>query len=279
MEVVHDDPEEIPNYWKDYSSHALSKIKVKIDWDYPTAVEDYVNMIEAHKNDPNNNIPVPEVEENLTTKFNDIVNLGVDFVFGAQIMNESTLELFEGPEGKQWRKSTRDEYDTFLDKDVVSLVRRPQNTKVHKPKVIHAKKDEGDGRIRYKTRCVLAGWSMRKGIDYKETFSPTVRQDSLKAVLAIAVQKGYNILQFDYKTAYLNSKLKEPVYMEIPPGFDVEELLKRRNTGLNKFSHNEFVKRPDKFVLKVNKAIYGTPQAGRYWNEDITKFLVSLGYV
>jgi hypothetical protein len=67
--------------------------------------------------------------------------------------------------------------------------------------------------------------------------------------------------------------------MEIPPGFDVEKLLKRRNTGLNKISHNEFVRRPDKFVLKVNKAIYGTPQAGRYWNEDITKFLISLGYV
>jgi hypothetical protein len=120
---------------------------------------------------------------------------------------------------------------------------------------------------------------MRKGIDFKETFSPTVRQDSLKIVLAIAVQKGYNILQFDYTTAYLNSKMKELVYMELPPGFEVKELLKRMHKAGNKtISYERFLKNPGKFVLRMDKAIYGTPQAGRYWNEDISNYLKSCGY-
>jgi hypothetical protein len=127
---------------------------------------------------------------------------------------------------------------------------------------------------------VLAGWSMRKGIDYKETFSPTVRQDSLKVVLAIAAQRNYNILQFDYKTAYLNSKMKELVYMEIPPGFDIKRLIQisKKKKKSNDISYDEYQRSPQNFVLRVDKAIYGTPQAGRYWNEDISKFLTSLGY-
>jgi hypothetical protein len=127
---------------------------------------------------------------------------------------------------------------------------------------------------------VLAGWSMRKGIDYKETFSPTVRQDSLKVVLAIAAQKNYNILQFDYKTAYLNSKMKELVYMEIPPGFDVKRLIQisKKKTNHNNISYEDYKRNTSNFVLRIDKAIYGTPQAGRYWNEDISKFLISLGY-
>jgi hypothetical protein len=170
------------------------------------------------------------------SSFEDTVNSGIDYVNGTQVMSEKTLDLFAGPEGEQWKKVTKDEYDTFLEKEVATLVKRSSNTRVHKPKVIHSKKDEGGDKVRFKTRCVLAGWSMRKGIDYKETFSPTVRQDSLKVVLAIAAQKNYNILQFDYKTAYLNSKMKELVYMEIPPGFDVKKLTqisKKKNSVSN----------------------------------------------
>ena len=56
--------------------------------------------------------------------------------------------------------------------------------------------------------------------------------------------------------------------MEIPVGYDITE--EARALG---FDPND----PD-LVLKLNKALYGTPQAGRMWNKDINKYLIFLGF-
>jgi hypothetical protein len=47
---------------------------------------------------------------------------------------------------------------------------------------------------------------VKQSIDYHETFSPTVRQDSLKILLVLAVQSYMEIHHIDFETAYLNSK-------------------------------------------------------------------------
>jgi len=58
----------------------------------------------------------------------------------------------------------------------------------------------------------------------------------------------------DIKAAYLNAKLKEDIYMEIPEG------LKRKG------------------FCKLNKALYGLKQSGRMWNETFNKVLISLNF-
>jgi len=51
------------------------------------------------------------------------------------------------------------------------------------------------------------------GIDFKNTFSPTLKQDTLKIIIAISVQNKFQIHQMDIKAAYLNAKLDEDIYM------------------------------------------------------------------
>ncbi|KAI3767195.1 hypothetical protein L2E82_17283 [Cichorium intybus] len=65
-------------------------------------------------------------------------------------------------------------------------------------------------------------------------------------MLAIAAFHDYEIWQMDVKTAFLNGKLTEDVYMNQPEGF-VD------------------AKYPDK-VCKLEKSIYGLKQASRSWN-------------
>jgi Reverse transcriptase (RNA-dependent DNA polymerase) len=60
----------------------------------------------------------------------------------------------------------------------------------------------------------------------------------------------------DIKSTYLNGELKEDIFMEPPPGFDVL----------------------DSMVLKLVKAIYGTKQGGCIWYENIRSTLESMGY-
>lgn len=47
------------------------------------------------------------------------------------------------------------------------------------------------------------------GLDYFETYAPTLNRDTLKFLLTIALYRGYEIFQFDVKTASLHGKIEE----------------------------------------------------------------------
>ena len=79
------------------------------------------------------------------------------------------------------------------------------------------------------------------------TFSPVVRFESIRAVVALAVQRGLKLHKVDVISAFLNGELEDKVYMKKPEGFAV--------------------KGKERLVCKLNKSLYsnrlvvGTP----YW--------------
>ncbi|GKF16295.1 retrovirus-related pol polyprotein from transposon TNT 1-94, partial [Tanacetum coccineum] len=82
-----------------------------------------------------------------------------------------------------------------------------------------------------------------EGIDYDETFAPVAIMEAIKIFLAFATYMNFIIFQMDVKSAFLNGKLKEEVYVKQPPGFESSEF-------------------PD-YVCKLDKALYGLKQAPR----------------
>ena len=42
-------------------------------------------------------------------------------------------------------------------------------------------------------------------------------------ILTLAAERDLEVQQMDVKSAYLNGELKEEIFMEAPPGFDVPE--------------------------------------------------------
>ena len=94
----------------------------------------------------------------------------------------------------------------------------------------------------YKARLVAQGFTQKFGNDYDEAFCPVVRFESVRTVIALAVQNGLKLHHMDAATAFLNYERKEEVYMKQPEGFETkgqEHLVcrtKRSNHGLKQSS-------------------------------------------
>ena len=102
---------------------------------------------------------------------------------------------------------------------------------------------------RNKARLVAKGYTQQPGIDFNETFAPVARLDTIRAIIAMAAQKGWSLYQLDVKSAFLNGELKEEIYVEQPQGFEV--------------------KGEERKVYKLKKALYGLKQAPRAWYSQI----------
>jgi len=127
-------------------------------------------------------------------------------------------------------------------------------------KWIYKIKQVVDGNIeKYKARFVGRGFSQKEGIDYEETFAPVARYTSIGTIIAIAFVMGWKLPQTDVKTAFLNGKVEQEVYIEQPEGFIVHE--------------------SESHVCKLKKALYGLKQAPRAWYARIYGFLKSLGFI
>lgn len=101
-----------------------------------------------------------------------------------------------------------------------------------------------DGKVlKYKARLVAQGFTQREGIDFAETYSPVVRQESIRVAINIATQHQWQIHHLDVVAAYLNGVLEEEIFMAQPPEF---------GDGTQR-------------VLRLRKGLYGLRQSGRVW--------------
>ncbi|GKB92674.1 retrovirus-related pol polyprotein from transposon TNT 1-94, partial [Tanacetum coccineum] len=81
------------------------------------------------------------------------------------------------------------------------------------------KTDESGGVLKNKARLVAQGFRQEEGIDFEESFTPVARIEAIRIFVAYAAHKNMMIYQMDVKTAFLNGKLKEEVYVSQPEGF------------------------------------------------------------
>ncbi|GKD93214.1 retrovirus-related pol polyprotein from transposon TNT 1-94, partial [Tanacetum coccineum] len=97
--------------------------------------------------------------------------------------------------------------------------------------------------LKYKARLVAQGFRQEERIDFEESFAPVARIEAIRIFVANAAHKNMTIYQMDVKTAFLNGKLEEEVYVSQPEGF----------VDQDNPSH----------VYKLKKALYGLKQAPR----------------
>ena len=65
----------------------------------------------------------------------------------------------------------------------------------------------------YRVRIVAGGHCQVKGVNYMKTFSAITKMPTVWVVLAHAAHQNWEIKHIDIKSAYLNTPLKEDIYM------------------------------------------------------------------
>ena len=169
----------------------------------------------------------------------------------------SVKEALTGPFAKHWHGAITSELQSLSANATWDLVTRQPGMKVIPSKWVFTVKKDADGvPVRFKARLVAGGHRQEEGLDYHETFAPVSRQATQKTLLSVAAQRGWQVLQLDISTAFLNGDIDTLVYMQQPPGFAEGENL----------------------VCKLNQSLYGLKQAPRCWYEKLKGALADLGF-
>ena len=71
---------------------------------------------------------------------------------------------------------------------------------------------------KFKATGVEKGFRQVEGVDYEETFAPTVRFESVRALVALAAGTGWHLDEMDVATTFLYAELEEETFVEIPEG-------------------------------------------------------------
>ncbi|WJZ95359.1 hypothetical protein VitviT2T_014135 [Vitis vinifera] len=156
-----------------------------------------------------------------------------------------------------WQIAMKEKLDALTKNHTWDLVTLPPGQSVVGCKWIYKIKTRSDGSVeRYKARLVAKGFTQEYGIDYEETFAPIARISSVRALLAVAAARKWDLFQMDVKYAFFNGDLSEEVYMQPPPGLSIES---------NKVCH-------------LRRALYGLKQAPRAWFAKFSSTIFRLGY-
>jgi len=100
------------------------------------------------------------------------------------------------------------------------LVTLSEDKKAIGCKWVYKVKHNADGSVsRYKARLVAKGYAQTYGIDYEETYSLVAKMTTVRAIIVMAVAKGWSLHQMDVMNAFLHGDLQEEVYMEQRPGY------------------------------------------------------------
>ena len=92
-----------------------------------------------------------------------------------------------------------------------------------------------------KSRLIARGFKQREGIDFGETFAPTVSSSCVCLSGAIAFELDLDVCNFDVKQALVQSKQDEDVFLRLP-------------NGCGSLSGR---------IVRLNKSLYGWKQASR----------------
>jgi hypothetical protein len=132
----------------------------------------------------------------------------------------------------------------------------PQRVRPITCKWVYKVKTRSDGSLEHYKACLVArGFQQEQGRDYDEMFAPVAHMTTIHTLAVTSVHE-WSISQLDVKNAFLNSELREDVYMRPPPGYSV----------------------PVGMVCHLRRSLYGLKQAPCAWFQRFASVITVAGF-
>jgi hypothetical protein len=151
----------------------------------------------------------------------------------------------------QWKEAIHIEMQRQIRRGTWRTVPYIKGTRLLPLKWVFKIKSDG----RYKARLVVKGFKQRFGTDFFEVYASVAKPMSFKILIALSAKFGWKIHHYDFITAFLNSDLKESIYIDLPDGY--------KEPGM---------------MGQLQRTLYGLKQSPREWYQTIHNFLVAAGF-
>ena len=196
-------------------AHELVNSNPNIQYQVPTIVVEDIDVDEPPANhdipvvncDPNMNIqrdahfnqndePRPVRVRNPPPYLNDYVcatNVHKIYVLSSHSIPKSYNAAMQGPDADSWKHAMDEEINSLQENDTYELVKLPEGKKTVGGRWVFTIKDGPDGSEVFKARYVAKGFTQVEGMDYFETFSPTVKMTSIRSFIQIAAEYGLSV--------------------------------------------------------------------------------------
>ena len=169
--------------------------------------------------------------------------------------NPNTVaEALSRTDADKWQQAIDEEVAAIRAHDVWSECELPAGKQALPTRFVFEVKRDG----RYKARLVAGGHRQQHGLDFEETYAPVCSYRTMRMILATVAHEDLEMRQFDIRTAFLNGKLDEEVYVRPPRG---AEYLARCGRA-----------------LRLWRALYGLRQASRAWSKRLEAALTKHGF-
>ena len=165
-------------------------------------------------------------------------------------------EALNGPWRDQWMEAMMKEIESI--DSFNTFKKAPQEGKAAKSKFVFDVMYDNNGDIKFKARLVLCGYSQIRGVNYDQTFAPTIMKCSIFLVLNLLINGNWYSVILDIGNAFLEGMNDYEIFMFLPDIL-VDESYGRR--------------------VRVVRSLYGEKQAAFVWYMNISQILMEqLGF-
>ena len=105
---------------------------------------------------------------------------------------------------------------------------------------------------------MVKGFNQQLGVDFVDTYSPIAKFTSNRIIMSVVARMDLELHQLDVKKTFLNSELKEDIFMLQPQGFEIK-------------GHE------DK-VYKLKRSLYRLKQSSRQWYLKFHQAILEIGF-
>ena len=185
-----------------------------------------------------------------------------------QVTNETYTyrEAMQQSDAADFIRAMQKEVDDHVSRNHWSLIRRDSVPDTSSKPILSIwsfkRKRAPDGTLlKHKARLCAHGGMQKWGVNYWDTYSPTVNWLSVRSLLIVGLINNLATSTIDFTLAFPQVDLDVDVYMELPHGMVGPDGTRKNH------------------ILKLNKSLYGLKQASHNWFNYLCQALENRDFV